>query len=97
MKHLLIQNGFLVKSQVHIPLYFKGMELDCDLRLDLLVEDSIIVEVKATEGIVPVHVAQLMTYLKLLDKPKGLLINFNCVNIKDNLKSVVTEKFAFLG
>jgi GxxExxY protein len=62
-----------------------------------LVEDSIVVEIKAVEGLLPIHEAQLMTYLKLLNKPKGILINFNCTNIfQKGQKTLVTELFASL-
>jgi GxxExxY protein len=79
--HLLVTNGFEVQRQKTIPLNFHGLLLDCDLRYDLLVNDLIIVELKTVEEILPIHEAQLLTYLKLLKKPKGILLNFNCVNI----------------
>jgi GxxExxY protein len=81
MVHLLIEKGFKISSQQTVPIVFRGLILDYDLRLDLLVEDLIIIELKTVEGFLPVHEAQLLTYLKLLEKPKGILINFNCVNI----------------
>ena len=68
-------------SQQKVPLVFRGLYLDCDLRFDLLVADSVIVEIKAVDYIMPIHEAQLLTYMKLLEKPKGILINFNCQNI----------------
>jgi GxxExxY protein len=67
------------------------------LRLDVLVEDVIIVELKAMDGILPVHEAQLLTYMKLLQKPKGILINFNCTNIfKEGQKTLVNEYYSTL-
>ena len=94
MFHLLVQNGLKVTNQQKIPIIFKGLELDCDLRFDLLVEDLVIVELKTVETILPIHEAQLLTYLKLMEKPKGVLINFNCVNIfKEGQKTFVTKKF----
>ncbi|HRX13068.1 MAG TPA: GxxExxY protein [Draconibacterium sp.] len=94
MSHLLVQNGLKVTNQKKVPIVFKGLELDCDLRFDLLVEDLVIVELKTVEAILPIHEAQLLTYLKLMDKPKGVLINFNCVNIfKEGQKTFVTKKF----
>src|SRR5215510_10056104 len=63
--------------QIMTPVNYKGIILDADLRLDVLVEDLIIVELKSMEGILAVHEAQLLTYMKLLEKPKGILINFN--------------------
>ena len=94
MFHLLVQNELKVTNQQKIPIIFKGLELDCDLRFDLLVEDLVIVELKTVETILPIHEAQLLTYLKLMEKPKGVLINFNCVNIfKEGQKTFVTKKF----
>lgn len=90
--------GFDVQSQEKIPLVYKGRLLKTDLKLDILVNDCIIVELKSVEEIHPIHKAQLLTYLKLTGKPKGLLINFNCDNItKSGLVSLVTEKFALLS
>jgi len=79
------------------PIHYKGIILDADLRLDVLVEDLIIVELKSMDGILPVHEAQLLTYMKLLQKPKGVLINFNCSNIfKEGQKTMVNEYYAQL-
>jgi GxxExxY protein len=88
--------GFDVKKQQKIPLNYKGVQLDCELRLDILVNDCIIVELKAVEEMIPLFKAQLLSYLKLLDKPKGLLINFHCETITKHLVSLVTENFANL-
>ena len=94
LEHLLIENGYKVNRQQKVPIYFRGLEIDSSLRLDLLVNDTIIVELKTVEFILPVHEAQLLTYLKLLEKPKGVLINFNCTNIfKEGQKTFVTEYF----
>ena len=96
LKAELIYRGFKVETQVQIPIIYKNLSLDCDLRLDLIVNDLIIVELKAVENMMPLFQAQLLTYLKLLNKPKGLLINFNCENITENLIPLVTEKFRAL-
>ncbi len=94
LAHVLIENGMKVERQKSVPINFKGLELDADLRFDLLVEDIIIVELKTVETLLPIHEAQLLTYLKLLEKPKGLLINFNCTNIyKEGQKTFVTKQF----
>lgn len=89
--------GLNVKSQLYVPVLYKGRELGGSLKLDLLVNDLIIVEEKAVEIMIPLYKAQLLSYLKLTGKPKGLLINFNCVNIKEQLVSIVTEEFAKLS
>ena len=88
--------GFDVKQQQKIPILYKGTNLECELRLDLLINDCIVVELKAVEQMIPLFKAQLLSYLKLLDMPKGLLINFNCETITSDLVSLVTEKFAKL-
>lgn len=88
--------GLFVKSQLYIPLNYKGKDLGGSLKLDLLVNDIIIVELKAVEQMIPLFKAQLLSYLKLSGKPKGLLINFNCENIKEQMLSLVTEEFAKL-
>ena len=88
--------GLFVKSQLYIPLNYKGKDLGGSLKLDLLVNDIIIVELKAVEQMIPLFKAQLLSYLKLSGKPKGLLINFNCENIKEQMISLVTEEFVKL-
>ncbi len=84
------------QSQLVIPIKYKNVELDCDLRLDILVEDLIIVELKTVETMLPLFSAQLLTYMKLLRKPKGLLINFNSDNIVNNTTSLVNQYFSEL-
>ena len=97
LAHLLIQNGYKVTRQQSVPLNFRGLDLDCELRFDLMVNDSIIVELKTVEELIPIHEAQLLTYLKLLKMPKGILINFNCTNIfKEGQRTFVTEYFRTL-
>jgi GxxExxY protein len=88
--------GLFVQSQLYVPIIYKGSDLGGKLKLDVLVNNLIIVENKAVEQMIPLYKAQLLSYLKLADKPKGLLINFNCMNIKEQLVSLVTEKFACL-
>lgn len=89
-------NGFYIQRQVPVPIIYKGKDLGTNLILDLLINDLIIIELKAVEVIIPVYKAQLLSYLKLTGKPKGLLINFHCENIKDHLVTLVTEEFAKL-
>ncbi len=96
LRYELISRGFKVDKQVSVPVLYKGKSVECDLRLDLLVEDLIIVELKAVERMIPLYEAQLLTYLKLLKKPKGLLINFNTNNITKSLVPMVTEEFSKL-
>ncbi len=93
LKYELEQQGFTVHQQVKAPVIYKEISMDVDLRLDLLVNDTVIVELKAVENILPVHEAQLLTYMKLLQKPQGLLINFYTDNISKTLKPFVNEYF----
>lgn len=86
--------GFYVQSQVPLPLIYKGHFLDTELKLDLLVEEVVIVELKAIDKFIPINEAQILSHLYLLDLPKGLLINFKCTNImKEGQKTMVTRKF----
>ena len=84
-------NGLSVASQVPVEMNYKGVNLEEGLRLDLLVEDSIIIELKSVEELKPVHYKQLLTYLKLMDKRIGLLINFNVYDFREGIKRVVNE------
>ncbi len=93
LKYELQKSGFDVKQQMRIPVIYDEMIMEVDLRLDLLVNDWVIVELKAVESILPVHEAQLLTYMKLLKKPQGLLINFFTDNISKTLKPFVNEHF----
>lgn len=77
------------QSQLVLPVVYDGVTLDAGLRLDVLVDDSLIVELKVVEKVLPVHEAQLLTYLKLAGKRLGLLINFNVPLIRDGIKRIV--------
>ncbi len=89
--------GMTSQSQLKIPINYKGFTLDADLRLDLLVEDIIVVELKAVEKLNPLHLAQVLSYMRLLNKPKGIVINFCCNNIfKEGQQTVVNELYTYL-
>lgn len=84
-------------TEMKVPLIYKNKELNADLRCDLFVENCFVVELKATSEIKPIHEAQLMTYMKLLKAPKGIIINFNCFNIfKEGQKTFVNEYYKIL-
>ncbi|AFY99958.1 GxxExxY protein [Calothrix sp. PCC 6303] len=83
--------GLSVQQQVPLPLVYKGVELDCAYRLDLMVENKVIVEIKSVESIKPIHSAQLLTYLKLADCKLGLILNFNVIHLKEGIKRVVNN------
>ncbi|KPL08280.1 GxxExxY protein [candidate division BRC1 bacterium SM23_51] len=89
LEHELKKRGLEVKRQLLLPVVYEGVRLDAGLRLDMLVEDCVIVELKAVEQMGPVFDAQLLTYLKLTELRLGLLINFNVPVIKDGIKRVV--------
>lgn len=93
LKYELETNGYSVRQQLSVPIQYYELEIDADLRLDLLVNDTVIVELKAVEAILPIHEAQLLTYMKLLEIPQGLLINFYTLNISKSLKPFVNEFF----
>lgn len=89
--------GLLYKNQVWVPLQYKGLKLDAELRLDVLVEDILCVELKAQDGLLPIHNAVLFSYMQMLQKPKGNLINFHCINIfKEGQKTLVNDLFGSL-
>ena len=80
-----------VEEQVYVPLFYKGIELKKDFRIDLLVENEIIIETKAVDVLHPVHEAQIISYLKLSDKRLGFLINFNVVLLKQGFRRFVND------
>ena len=89
--HELSRMGISFTREVHLPLSYKGLNVGCCYRIDLLVEDSILVELKSIEQILPIHSAQLLTYLKASHKQIGLLINFNVLVLKDGIKRIVHD------
>jgi GxxExxY protein len=90
------ETDLFFQSQVYVPVLYKGKDLGGKLKLDLLVNNVVIVELKAVEILIPLYQAQLLSYLKLTNKPKGLLINFHSENIVKQLIPLVTEEFANL-
>jgi len=89
LRHELQQRGVRVEQQVPVPVFYKGLHLECGYRLDLLVENQVIVELKAVESLLPIHEAQLLTYLKLYQRRLGLLINFNVPVLKNGIKRLL--------
>lgn len=84
----LTKEGYSVRTQVGIPVIYDGQDLDIGFRLDLLVNETVIIEIKSVETVAPVHYKQLLTYLRLSNKKLGLLINFNSVLLKDSVKRI---------
>lgn len=81
--------GLNVKQQVPMPFIYKGVKQDVGYRIDLLIENKVIIEIKAVESLAPVHFAQVLTYLKLSDVKLGLLLNFNSKILKENIHRIV--------
>lgn len=96
LKYELESNGYDVKQQLIVKVNYENIEFETDMKIDLLVNDCVVVELKTVESILPIHEAQLLTYMKLLRKPQGLLINFFTTNITKSMKPFVNEYFARL-
>lgn len=92
IRELRLQNIRFVSEQI-ITISYKDLILDTDLRADLFIENCMVLELKSIETILPIHEAQILTYMKLLEAPKGLLINFNCTNIIQNGKKPFVNEF----
>src|SRR3954454_19719566 len=80
--------GLRFERQVHLPIHYKGIQLQSADRMDLIVEDTVVVELKATEEMPPLYSAQVLTYLRSSNRPVGLLINFNVPALKDGIKRI---------
>ena len=94
MNHELSNRGIKYHSELAVPINYKGMEVEAELRCDLFVENILPVELKATEGIIPIHEAQIMTYMKLLKVPEGLLFNFNVAHLfSEGQRTYVNELY----
>lgn len=91
MVYDLIQAGMKVEQQKPLPVVYQGIKLECGYRLDLMAENEIIVEIKSVEKFLPIHTAQLLSYLKLAGCKVGLLINFNVEILKDGIQRVVNN------
>lgn len=89
LAHELKKRGIPFERQLSLPVVYDGVHIDAGLRLDLIVADKLIVEIKAVENLMPVHKAQVLTYLKLSGRTLGLLINFNTPLIKDGIKRII--------
>jgi len=89
LRHELIKRGLRVAAEVAVPVVYDGIKLEAGYKLDLLVEDTVVVELKAIEALAPIHQAQIISYLKLAGKPIGLLINFHSLHLKDGIKTFV--------
>ncbi len=87
----LVSRGLRVQRQLELPVMYRDHRIDVGFRLDLFVAELVIVEIKAVERIIPIHEAQLLTYLKLADKRVGLLLNFHVLHMRDGIKRMVNN------
>ena len=91
LSYELKQNGYDVKNQIGVPMVYADIKMDVGFRLDILVNNLVIVEIKSVETLTDIHHKQLLTYLKLSDKKLGLLINFNSSSLKDSIVRIVNN------
>ena len=91
LAHELSTRDLVVRSQLALPLVYKGVRLETGYRLDMLVDDAVIVEIKSIEKVLPIHNAQLLSYLKLSNKRVGLIINFNTVHLREGIRRLVNR------
>ena len=89
LREELRNSGLPFKEQVAVPLRYRGVKLDCGYRLDFLVNDELVVEIKAIERTLPIHKAQALTYLRLTQVPQALIINFCVAMLRDGITSVL--------
>ena len=87
--HELRKQGLTVETQVGLPVVYDGEQIDLGYRIDLIVNDAVILEIKCVEAIIPVHQAQLLSYMRLSGRHVGLLINFHVVHLRDGIKRLV--------
>ena len=91
LKHELTKRGLRVQSQTWLPVIYDGIEIEGGYKIDLLVNDEVVVELKTVEHLLALHQAQLLSYLKLSHKRVGLVINFNVVHLRDGVKRMVNN------
>lgn len=91
MTFQLREDGLQVRNQITLPVYYHGAKLSCEYRLDLLVNEEVIVELKSTVAITDIHKKQLLTYLRIAHKPVGLILNFNQSDMKNGISRIVND------
>jgi len=97
LAHELKQRNIGFAVGLSTPIIYKGETLNAELRCDIFVEDCIVIEIKAVEGLLPIHLAQCLTYMRMLQAPKGILLNFNCCNLfHEGQRTVVNDVYAEL-
>lgn len=93
LQHELHKAGLAVQSELKLPVHYDGLVLESGYRLDLLVQDRVVIELKCADALLPIHKAQLLTYLRLANKPVGLLLNFNVVHMRDGIRRVLNNRY----
>lgn len=88
----LLERQLRIERQTALPVIYRGVRIDCGYRLDLVVEGTVVVEIKAVERLLPVHEAQILTYLKLSGLPVGLILNFNVPMMRDGIRRFVHDR-----
>ena len=89
LEYEILKAGIPVQCELLVPVIYESVNIDCGFRIDMLVDNSLILELKNVESLQPIHISQIMTYLKLTGKKTGLLINFNSAILKEGIKRVV--------
>ena len=89
LAYILLEQGLHVEKQKPLPLVFQGVKLEAGFRLDLLVDQKVVVEIKSVDAVADIHVAQILTYLKLSGCRLGLIINFNTIFLKDGIRRII--------
>jgi GxxExxY protein len=92
LQHELTKQGFRVEAEVWLPVHYDTLTLEGAYRADLIVEDTVVIELKAVEEVIPLHKAQLLSYLTLSGKPVGLLLNFNVVHMRDGITRIINKR-----
>jgi GxxExxY protein len=95
LAHELRLSGLKVLTEVALPVTYQGIRMDSGYRIDLLVEDLVIVELKCVDSLLPIHKAQLLTYLRLANKPIGVLLNFNVLHMREGIKRILNNRYQF--
>ena len=93
LQHELHKAGLTVQSELKLPVLYDGLVLESGYRLDLLIQDQVVIELKCVDILLPIHKAQLLTYLRLANKPVGLLLNFNVVHMRDGLRRILNNRY----
>ena len=94
LKHELFLRDIHFQSEMVVPVHYKDIDVEAELRCDLFIENILVVELKAIEKVLPIHEVQLLTYMKLLEVPMGLMLNFHCINIfKEGQKTYINELY----